>query len=996
MKYLLLTSCLFIACCVFGQEKVTYINNETRIKQLSEKLNNEDYDGVIELLKQVNENDSSYSSNLVTLTYYYALQEQHDSVIAIADKVLLSFPENENRSNFINNKATALIGKKEYQAAIDVLNEGVKSYPKKYLFQYNLGIAYEGLKNYKKAVEAFQESIIINPYHQTSHLKLGLLAYQEGKITKALMCFDFYLLLNLDGAGATKKLSTINTLLASKNNAEKPKSNLAFENDHDFDQVDLILDNHLALNKKYKISNKIKLAVVKQNHVFFEKLEKYKSKEEGFWDQKYLPFFQWVKQNNSFDQMAYTLSLATEYPTYKKEVSKRMYTIKAFVKTYYAGLGDYFGKNEELFRGKKQEVTYTYFDNKLQAIGLVDENDKMIGEWDVYNENGKVIGKGAFNDEFKKEGEWNWYYESGILKANEHYVSGELDGVLHYYQVNGRLDQVIHYNKGEVEGEYRAHNKAGALTYKKEFKAGVLEDFRSYYRIGEQYPEEIVPYNNGVVEGKVMNYYENGQLYGELNYSKDLKEGDGKKYYSNGALFSQSTYVADELSGFYEEFDINGTVTFNVNTKDGFFDGPAKEYYPDGTLSEERNYSNGKLDGAYKGYDIDGKLNYEFTYRNDHLIAYKFYTKEGKILKEGKKQKGEFYYEGYYPNENKKGEGLYDINGGKVGEWKFYDHNGTLKEKETYNDGVLEGALIRYYPNGEIKSQAEYKDGNIEGYYISYYTNKQMEEQGWYENDALVGKWLSYYPDGKLLSSHYYHKGLQHGDQKYYAADEKLMFVEHFEFGKHLFTTFYKSNGNRHEVINYDQDSSFTIVYHYENDKINAEFNYLYGVKHGDYKGYHFGGEKSAVGAYLNGEQHGEWIWYYENGKVKTKGTFVVGNKHGSWAYYHENGQKSKDELFEYGDETGLWKSYNENGIQTREYTYKYGEEHGPTKFFNDDGVLQLIRYYNMGQVIGYSYLDKTGQPVPMIPIENETGKIVSYYANGTKFTGDGIQKWMV
>jgi len=75
---------------------------------------------------------------------------------------------------------------------------------------------------------------------------------------------------------------------------------------------------------------------------------------------------------------------------------------------------------------------------------------------------------------------------------------------------------------------------------------------------------------------------------------------------------------------------------------------------------------------------------------------------------------------------------------------------------------------------------------------------------------------------------------------------------------------------------------------------------------------------------------------------------------------------------------------YSEKGVKIGEATYINNQAHGPRKFFGKEkGTLQLIRFYDKGKLIGYSYLDKEGNELPMIALPNGTGKIISYYPNG-------------
>ena len=50
----------------------------------------------------------------------------------------------------------------------------------------------------------------------------------------------------------------------------------------------------------------------------------------------------------------------------------------------------------------------------------------------------------------------------------------------------------------------------------------------------------------GKKEGAYKSYYNNGQLYEEVNYIDDLKEGVYKSYHDNGQLIVEVNYVNNE------------------------------------------------------------------------------------------------------------------------------------------------------------------------------------------------------------------------------------------------------------------------------------------------------------------------------------------------------------------------------------------------------------------------------------------------------------------
>src|SRR5690606_34019882 len=163
-------------------------------------------------------------------------------------------------------------------------------------------------------------------------------------------------------------------------------------------------------------------------------------------------------------------------------------------------------------------------------------------------------------------------------------------------------------------------------------------------------------------------------------------------------------------NGSYKSYYINGNLSEIGQSLNNFYTGPWKSYYKEGTIQAEYTYENGSLNGEYKSYDTDGKPHYEYLYRKGEVMTFKYYNKEGQILKEEKKKGGEFNFTGYSPQGNITSEGLYDVKGGKKGLWKFFSNNGVLTSKGNYINNNVEGLYTNYFKNGNILSLAEYKN----------------------------------------------------------------------------------------------------------------------------------------------------------------------------------------------------------------------------------------------------------------------------------------------
>jgi antitoxin component YwqK of YwqJK toxin-antitoxin module len=74
---------------------------------------------------------------------------------------------------------------------------------------------------------------------------------------------------------------------------------------------------------------------------------------------------------------------------------------------------------------------------------------------------------------------------------------------------------------------------------------------------------------------------------------------------------------------------------------------------------------------------------------------------------------------------------------------------------------------------------------------------------------------------------------------------------------------------------------------------------------------------------------------------------------------------------------------YHENGQMSSRVPQFYDMDHGTATYYTDKGEVEMVRYYEMDRLLGYSYEAPDGQLVPMIPVANETGRIETKFRNG-------------
>ena len=973
---------LFFCYINFAQEKLPYIDFEEISQQVSVSSQSGDIEKTLDILNKINKNDSTYCSIMVSKSYYLMALKKYDEAIQMADKGLKKKCGDLHQSFYVN-KGVALINQKKYAEAIKVIDEGIKIYPKNTLLWYNKGVSLENYGKIQEAVKAYQTTIQLNPFYRKPYLQLGNICYKQELISQALMCFNMYLLIEPEADNAFNTLKSLNNIVKSKNvNTRNPDLKIS-DDDEAFEDIDLVLSNRIALNENYETGNDINIALIKQNHALLQQLEDF-SGNGGFWDTKFVPLYKWIQDNGNFDIFSYTISYSIENEKYKKVVEKNAKEISKFIDLYKSKWSEIVQKKNMLWQGKESEITSYHQDDYVESMGKI-ENEKTVGVWKYYNSVGRLTAMGSYNSSGNRDGKWTWFSEFGKIKETALYQDGRLNGKYFRYHKNEKLEIDANYTDDNLDGEYKYYNNKGALIQKKYFKNGKLNGlYISYFKVGEKLPEFNIQYVNGQIKDKVLEYYSNGKVFSESSYNGDNQHGPEIKYHLNGKVSSKINYANGQLNGDYTTFYSNGKPMEVGQTLNGSYERNWKSYYDDGTIKIEYEYDRGELNGIYNYYDTDGKIHYEYEYRKGEVLAFKFFDKLGNTIKEGRKKGGEFYYTGYSPQGNITSEGLYDLKGGNKGIWKFYSTNGSLTDQGEYLDNKIQGEYKSYYKNGNIRAITPYKNDTLSGYYVDYHKNGKISTQGWYKNNTQHGEWRSYALDGTISIINFLHKGSLHGEQQYFSGDGKLSQITKYEYDENIIESYFDESGKVFEKINFnDKIGSYEKVISHFNKKPKIKITYLNGIKHGSYVYFDFYGRKKTSGEYLNGEQHGKWTWYHDNGTVESTSTYVIGKLHGEYISFYENGQIESKYYYDFGssEKTGI--SYHQNGNINTSTQYKNDKINGRKEFYSYSGKLQLIRFYDYGRLIGYSYLDKNSKELPMIPMKNETGKIIAYYDNG-------------
>ena len=146
--------------------------------------------------------------------------------------------------------------------------------------------------------------------------------------------------------------------------------------------------------------------------------------------------------------------------------------------------------------------------------------------------------------------------------------------------------------------------------------------------------------------------------------------------------------------------------------------GEWKEEYPNGKTRYEAHFHEGEPVGMMTRYFESGIKSAEMY----------FDTARGRCFTRMFHESGKLAAEGWFVNRE------------KDSVWTYYSaYDGSVRIREPYEEGSLEGTVRNYYPGGEVSEEVGWQDNEKSGNWKQYYENGALRLSGSYENDMLNG-----------------------------------------------------------------------------------------------------------------------------------------------------------------------------------------------------------------------------------------------------------------
>jgi len=970
--------------CLIAQENNPLLDSRDVLQKAGKSYEAGNFKACAEQCVLITPNDSNYYEALHTQISAY-LASNDDSLAIILAREGLSH-KTSYESRYYNQLGVALIASNKNQEAVTLFQEALKKYPYQDLLYYNLAVALHKLKRTDEAVASLQQSILMNPYNAKSHLKLGVIYLEQNKIIPGILAMEMYLIIEPEASNSKDLILLLEKVVKGENETglNSGTSSGTASGQDDFSEVEEILKSKIALNKRYKSQTKLNYDLVKQLQVLFEKL-KYDKNDKGFVMQNYVPFYCELFSKDHFEAFVYYMMTSVADEEMAHWLKSKKSKVEAFTNWANLFLKEKRSKRPVVLNGEKVTASCWYYsNNSLEAIGNENEKKKLQGYWQLYFPNGNPEAEGMYENG-EKSGEWKWYYDQGGIKERSHFLNGRRNGTAEVFMENGTTSSKGNYSDDKLEGEYK-----------------------NFFMSGD--PEISLNFKSGKKEGNALYFYQNGAKRYEFSYKDNEIDGTFKEYYLNGKPAMTCTYVNGKKTGPYISYFRNGKTETEGADKDNVPTGQWNYYYETGQLqksgifansgepkglwkfyhengkpSEEKTFTdNGNISGKLEFHDVDGKLSYVQEYKNGNCIAFQNFDNNGKMVSEAKAKDKKLYMSYAFFNGNTETEGLLE-EGKKTGLWKFYLPCRKLSRTEGFTADVLNGFTTEYFPNDSVENKVNFTNGEKEGYYRSWYKNGKPFCEGWYKNDKQAGYWYFYNEKGILTNTEYYNFGELNGWQQHYLPG-----------GKKYYGT-YLENDVMLRGMNYD--SAGKPVHPVELNNGTGTFTFLLYPD----------GKPRSVKTFVNGYAFGKNTLLYPNGKPELEGNFAMDKKDGVWTEYRDDGKMRVTEIYENGKLNGPVKKYFPDGTLSYEGNYVSGKASGKctyyyenkspelefnfvngllqgnTTLFNPDGQVLYVRKFKEDILVSYSYMNKDGNPVSDIPVQNETAKMVAYYPNGNK-----------
>lgn len=337
-KILIISFTLALVFSTYAQDQVKSLIDEG--VSLHDKG---DYSGAIKKYDKALEIDENNITALAEKAYSLFSLQDYNASISICQLAMKRDPHSPSLKFVFTTYANALDALSKPNEAIEIYNQGIELFPDYYQLYFNKGVTLSSLQEFEKAELSFQNAVLYNPEHASSHNALARISLINKTNIPALLAFGRFFVEEPQGARAKLNLPFIKKLMSA--NVERTGENsvtinidsnmLNSDNEekkaNDFSAIELMLSMAAALD--YEEKNKGKTEV----ELFIEKfknicatLKDVKHDNFGFYWEYYAPYFINMKESDLIEPFAYLVYASSEDQYVQEWLNKNDSKIEEF------------------------------------------------------------------------------------------------------------------------------------------------------------------------------------------------------------------------------------------------------------------------------------------------------------------------------------------------------------------------------------------------------------------------------------------------------------------------------------------------------------------------------------------------------------------------------------------------------------------------------------------------------------------------------------------
>lgn len=201
-----------------------------------------------------------------------------------------------------------------------------------------------------------------------------------------------------------------------------------------------------------------------------------------------------------------------------------------------------------------------------QTINQTDSNHLKQGKWIGKYPDGILRYEGYFKND-KPIGEWKRFHQNGELKAKLVYSPNSNKIIAELYDTEGILVSRGNYFGTEKDSIWTYYDN-NVIVARENYLKGLKNGF-SYSYLPDGSVISKSNWLNGKLNGELREYYSSGNKKSEISYLDGKRHGDIRIYFESGKVQIEGKFDQDKYTDDWSFYNEDGTLKFKLKYKDG-------------------------------------------------------------------------------------------------------------------------------------------------------------------------------------------------------------------------------------------------------------------------------------------------------------------------------------------------------------------------------------------------------------------------------------------